>query len=224
MIPGPPNTHSRGDPMSFRDAKSLEFADEPELGKAARVDTVGYPQLSSEQEFRLAQMLNTHFASVWRAGRRVGLSQARAEENAQETFAIAARKLDRIERGRERAYLLGVAIRLANNTLRLSSTRLERTEVEHEDTRGMDNRPLADDILIRKQQLQVLDDILQSMTVAFREVLTLYEIEELTLHEIAELLGIPEGTATSRLRRAREEFSRIVRRKSVKQASLEEDR
>ena len=46
------------------------------------------------------------------------------------------------------------------------------------------------------------------MSDVLREVLTLYEIEELNLSEIAEVLDIAEGTAASRLRRAREEFSR----------------
>ena len=39
-----------------------------------------------------------------------------------------------------------------------------------------------------------------------RRVLVLFEIEELTSQQIAELLEIPLGTAKSRLRRARGEF------------------
>jgi RNA polymerase sigma-70 factor (ECF subfamily) len=40
----------------------------------------------------------------------------------------------------------------------------------------------------------------------------LYELEQMTSQEIAELEGIPRGTVASRLRKAREEFERIAKR------------
>ena len=48
--------------------------------------------------------------------------------------------------------------------------------------------------------------------VDLREVLVLFEIEELSGPQIAELLGIAEGTVASRIRRAREAFSEEVAR------------
>jgi RNA polymerase sigma-70 factor (ECF subfamily) len=44
------------------------------------------------------------------------------------------------------------------------------------------------------------------------EVFVLYELEELTSPEIAELLGIPLGSVASRLRRAREQFRSAAER------------
>jgi RNA polymerase sigma-70 factor (ECF subfamily) len=155
-------------------------------------------------------MLTAHFDAVWRAGRRAGLSSPQAEENAQEAFAIGARKLDQIETGRERAFLLGVAVRLANNTRRLLSSQMELVRFDAQDEDTVDAEPLAEELLARKQQRELLDRVLQSLSEPFREVLTLYEIHDLTLAEIATALGIPEGTAASRLRRAREEFTRKV--------------
>lgn len=61
------------------------------------------------------------------------------------------------------------------------------------------------------------------MTEGLREVLALYEIEELTLPEIAAALEIPEGTAASRLRRARTEFSRKARQLGKRIARSEEE-
>jgi RNA polymerase sigma-70 factor, ECF subfamily len=178
-------------------------------------DGTDFPSLSVAQERRLAFMLNSHFDSVWRAGRRMGLADAQAEENAQETFAIAARKLDRVEHGRERAYLLGVAVRLAVNARRRVAERLQQVAFDHADHETADSMPIAEELLEQKQQRAILDRILETMSDAFRQVLTLYEVEELTLPEIAMALEIPEGTAASRLRRAREEFSRKVQRFSV---------
>jgi len=43
-------------------------------------------------------------------------------------------------------------------------------------------------------------------------VFVLYEIEQLTSVEIADIVGVPAGTVASRLRRAREDFqARITR-------------
>ena len=167
-----------------------------------------FPSLTAEQERRLAWMLNNYFDSVWRAGRRMGLQSGQAQENAQEAFALAARKLGDIEPGRERTFLLGVAVRLAANARRKNSARLDELASDASEHDALDTTPRADDLLAQKQQRSLLDRILRSMSHVLREVLTLYEIEELNLPEIAEVLGIPEGTAASRLRRAREEFSR----------------
>ncbi|MGC4070580.1 MAG: sigma factor-like helix-turn-helix DNA-binding protein [Polyangiaceae bacterium] len=43
-----------------------------------------------------------------------------------------------------------------------------------------------------------------------RAVFALYELEEVTMAKIAQLLDIPPGTVASRLRRAREWFTRAV--------------
>jgi RNA polymerase sigma-70 factor (ECF subfamily) len=45
-----------------------------------------------------------------------------------------------------------------------------------------------------------------------RAVIILFELEQMTKVEVSELLGIPVGTAVSRLRRAREEFKTLAKR------------
>jgi RNA polymerase sigma-70 factor (ECF subfamily) len=54
--------------------------------------------------------------------------------------------------------------------------------------------------------------VLDQMPLELRTVFVLFELETMQLVEIAELEGIPVGTASSRLRRARAEFSAIARR------------
>jgi RNA polymerase sigma-70 factor (ECF subfamily) len=192
--------------MTLRDATLVDSR--PRQAPVQRTDPMSeFPKLTPEQQQRLAKMLASHFDVVWRAGRRAGLSSAQAEENAQEAFAVCARKLDLIQSGRERAFLLGVAVRLAQNTRRLVASQLELVRLDDSHEQSVDARPRADDLLAQKEQRAVLDRILDSMSAAFREVLTLYEIHDLTLGEIADALEIPEGTAASRLRRAREEFA-----------------
>jgi len=58
----------------------------------------------------------------------------------------------------------------------------------------------------------MLDEVLNRLPVDLRTVFVLHELEGLEVREIAEIEGIPVGTASSRLRRAREEFSAVARR------------
>jgi len=206
----------------MRDAVHLETSRALDAVSRDKSNETNFPVLTAEQERRLAWMLNTYFDSVWRAGRRMGLQSAQAQENAQEAFSVAARKLDCIEPGRERTFLLGVALRLAANARRRMSARIDELATDSVELEALDSIPLADELLAQRQQRSLLDRILMSMSDLLREVLTLYEIEELNLSEIAEVLEIPEGTAASRLRRAREEFSRKFGRFATRVARAKE--
>ena len=95
---------------------------------------------------------------------------------------------------------------------------MERGELSQDQLLAKDEGPLAEEVLERKQQRELLDRILRSMTSELSEVLMLYEIEDLTMLEIAVALDIPEGTAASRLRRARAEFGRKFRQLSARPA------
>lgn len=58
----------------------------------------------------------------------------------------------------------------------------------------------------------LLDRALEALDADYRSVFALYELEELTMAEIASILDLPEGTVASRLRRARDEFRKIAKR------------
>ena len=60
---------------------------------------------------------------------------------------------------------------------------------------------------LRRAQLQRILDL---MPIELRAVFVLSEIEELTMAQIATMVGTPPGTVASRLRRARALFSEYV--------------
>jgi RNA polymerase sigma-70 factor, ECF subfamily len=64
-----------------------------------------------------------------------------------------------------------------------------------------------------RQKLAELEAILQAMEEEQRLVFVLFEIERMTGAEISEALGIPVGTAYSRLRLARAAFRQAVARR-----------
>jgi len=58
-------------------------------------------------------------------------------------------------------------------------------------------------VLLARADQQVVQNAIEQLPVAFREVILLCDIEEMSYQEIAETLGIPIGTVMSRLSRAR---------------------
>jgi RNA polymerase sigma-70 factor (ECF subfamily) len=63
-----------------------------------------------------------------------------------------------------------------------------------------------------QQAMSLLDRLLEQLPLSLRLVFVLAEIEELSLADIAKLEDIPQGTAASRLRRARELFQAELER------------
>jgi RNA polymerase sigma-70 factor (ECF subfamily) len=153
---------------------------------------------------RVRAMFEAHFDFIWRALRRFGLSEDRADDAAQQVFVVASRRLDDIEQGRERSFLFGTALRVASDARKAAA---HRREIPHEEPgRELEGGPRPDDLVEQRRARALLDDVLDAMDLELRAVFVLFEIEEMTTAEIAEALAIPHGTVASRLRRAREEF------------------
>src|SRR5262245_52866877 len=63
----------------------------------------------------LRQLVVDHLEFVWRALRRLGVLPGDVDDAAQRVFLVANEKLALIESGRERAFLVGVAVRVASH-------------------------------------------------------------------------------------------------------------
>jgi RNA polymerase sigma-70 factor, ECF subfamily len=161
------------------------------------------------REERLAALLNGWFRMVWRALRRFGVPAEAADDAAQEVFIIASRKLEQIEVGRERQFLYGVAIRVAANARRARAARPERADAEALDLEP-GSTPNPETLLDRKRTRERLEAILEAMPEEQRTAFVLFELEGCSGPEVAALLEVPLGTATSRLHRARASFRAAV--------------
>jgi RNA polymerase sigma-70 factor (ECF subfamily) len=162
---------------------------------------------------RLRQMVDDHYDAVWRSVRFSGVSDAHAEDVTQQVFSVAARKLDEITRGAELGFLLSVAWRAASDHRRAARRRPAASEGDVDALAAP--LPSPEQLLDQKRARAELQSVLDAMPGDLRMVFVLFEIEELTLPEIASASGLNLNTATSRLRRAREEFQSIVKRRSA---------
>jgi RNA polymerase sigma-70 factor (ECF subfamily) len=159
-------------------------------------------------EARLAQALAQHFALVWRSLRRFGVEEHAVDDAAQHVFLTLAERLPDVDPERERAFLIGLCVRVAANARR-RRTRSPETpsdDLEQHATKAPD----PEQLLQSKQRRAALDRALDALPIDQRSIFVLFELEGFSLPEIAELLQIPLGTATSRLRRARERFEKWV--------------
>jgi RNA polymerase sigma-70 factor, ECF subfamily len=166
---------------------------------------VAHPGAPEAAAGRLDALVHREFAYVWRLCRRLGLAESDADDAAQQVFIVASRRLADIRAGSERSFLYGVAIHAAAKFREARARRREESDAVLEQLES--EAPNAEELLARRGARALLDLILDSMPDDLREVFVLYEIEEQSTVQIADVLGIPPGTAASRLRRAREDFS-----------------
>ena len=191
-------------------ARASASSDVPVAHEPALVQEHEHPD-GQARERRFAAMFDANHDVVWRTLRRLGVPHAQVDDATQRVFLVAVRRLDEIRSGDESRFLYGVALRVASDMRRRDPA---RRFVHGEDALAgvHDPSPAADERLIEKDARAALDEVLAGMPEDLRQVLVLVELEGLTVPVVAELLGIPTGTAASRVRRAREAFSDGARR------------
>jgi RNA polymerase sigma-70 factor (ECF subfamily) len=154
-------------------------------------------------EARMRAMVDRYLEFVAGVLRSAGTPEADVEDEVQRTFMTAARRLDDIQEGKEKAFLFGIAVNLAAHARRTMTRRREVLENRMPD--GVESRT-PEDLLDRKRMRELLDRVVGQMHSRHREVFVLHEFEEMPVSEVAAVLAISPGTAASRLRRARAEF------------------
>jgi RNA polymerase sigma-70 factor (ECF subfamily) len=141
----------------------------------------------------------------------LGVPAAAVDDTAQQVFLVASRKMQDVPFATQRSFLFGVALRVAAEERRARKRRPEDATSESR-LNIEDPAPGPEEILDRNRARSIVDDILEGMPLEMRAVFILFEVEEMTMSEIAELLNVPQGTVASRLRRARELFQQAVER------------
>ncbi|HEX6272894.1 MAG TPA: sigma-70 family RNA polymerase sigma factor [Polyangiaceae bacterium] len=172
----------------------------------------GLPATSASglRQSDVSELVRTEFRFVWRLLRRLGLPEGDADDAAQQVFLVAAQRFADLLPGRERSFLYTTALHVALKTRRSVERRREDLGAEVEP--DPDGAPSIEDLLDRRRARELLDSLLDTLPLDLRAVLVLHEIDELSAAEIAEVIGVPVGTAASRLRRARELFGERLRR------------
>ncbi|HWP06936.1 MAG TPA: sigma-70 family RNA polymerase sigma factor [Polyangiaceae bacterium] len=156
------------------------------------------------------EIFRDHLGYVWHALRRLGVHDRDLEDVAHDVFLAVLKKLDQYDTRRPlRPWLFGFAFRFASDYRDLARHRYEVTHDGHEPP---DHGPSALDDAIQSEALRVAQRALGELELGRRAVFILHELDECTMPEVAEALGIPLNTAYSRLRLARADLATQVRR------------
>jgi RNA polymerase sigma-70 factor, ECF subfamily len=167
-------------------------------------------QKMSIDSARLTRVAQEHLDFVWRCLRRFGVPAADADDAAQQVFLVAADKLSDVPLERERAFLFATAARVAANARR--SIRRRQSAYDSLSQAPEEPRVSQDELSDQLRARALLDQVMADMPEDLREVFVLFEIEEISIQDIATTLEIPIGTVGSRLRRARQAFQQAVTR------------
>lgn len=163
------------------------------------------PRAALSQEF--AQAYRAHVEFVWRVLARHGVPDELLEDATQEVFVIMHRRFGAWGSDPVRAWLYGVARRIASTQLRTQARRLRKLAAvpAPPEQRWIDER--VEDRL----RLDALAKAIDALEPDRRDVFVLAEIEGLSAPEIAAALGCKLNTVYSRLHRARASIARAMR-------------
>ena len=162
---------------------------------------IAYPSLAEEEEATacedvFAALVQRQSRFVFRVAYAVLRNSHDSEDVVQETFL-------KIYRGRRWNSITNEKAFLARTAWRLAVDRLKR----HKDT-GVTDRPSSGDdpeqAVLSAEWSAAVHRLMDALPEELRQPLALSSIDELNSREIAEAMGIPEGTVRTRLMRARQ--------------------
>jgi RNA polymerase sigma-70 factor, ECF subfamily len=138
-----------------------------------------------------------------------------AEDAVQEVFLRAYDALDRFQISRRfYSWIYTIAVNYLRNARGKRRRRGVDKNLPYEDgvNPGWDRPPLADpERELRRQEDQAMvQRALTLMKPKYRDVIILYQLEERPVAEVAEVLGLPEGTVKTHLHRARKQLAELI--------------
>ena len=167
-------------------------------------DKMGRNQKEYRQAFK--ELTYPHMTLLYNVALKYTGNVFDAQDIVQETYMMAYHKFHQLkESSKCKSWMLRI---LRNNFLKncqkiKNQQRLSETDyIEFLKSQIKQKNP--EEILVEKAGLNGIDAAMEKLPVKYREVLTLYYMDDMLYKDIAKSLDIPMGTVMSRLTRARE--------------------
>jgi len=170
-------------------------------------------RLRDRDERAFRELVEAHRDRVFNITYRMLGNRAEAEDVAQEVFIAVFKTIDTFrEESKFSTWLYRVTVNHCKNRIKYLARRHDRDRDELDEmspgansaTNGAPVRaPQPDRALEGAQMEQLLQDAIANLDDDHRVVVVLRDVEDLSIEEICEITGLPDGTVKSRLHRAR---------------------
>jgi RNA polymerase sigma-70 factor (ECF subfamily) len=188
--------------VSDRRAADARSADARPAG--APSDAVLAATIASGDLEALGKLYDLHHAAVRAFARRL-IDDAGAEDLVHDTFLTLPQALARWNGGSSlRTFIMGVAINHARHRVRSRSRFSFAMARFGREPERVEQNP--EDQSEQKRLAAMLRRALETLSFDHRTTFVLCEVEERTSVEVAEILGIPEGTVRTRLHHAKQKL------------------
>jgi len=156
-----------------------------------------------------ATLYREHYDFVWRNARRLGCDDDWVDDAVHEIFLVASRRVSEFEgRADVRTWLFAITLRVVARMRRNRARyRLRLGEYAEANAEASVASPEA-----RSASARYLRSLLAELDDKLRAVVILVELEGMTGLEVAQALGVKEGTVATRLRTARQRLAKKIER------------
>lgn len=165
----------------------------------------------AESSRRFEALVLPHLRSAYNVARWLTHNDHDAEDVLQEACLRALRYFDSFHGTDARTWLLSI-VRNTFYTWRRrngeSAAQTDRYDEANEPAAAAEVGPEA--MLARGQRSQMVREALRGLSLEYREVVVLRELEDLSYREIADIVGVPIGTVMSRLSRGRRKLAALL--------------
>jgi RNA polymerase sigma-70 factor (ECF subfamily) len=174
----------------------------------------------------LPEIYAQHADFVFRNLRRLGVIESAIDDAVQDVFLVVHRRLGDFEaRAQVTTWLFGIVLRVAQSYRRSAMRR--RARLSDTPASDVEQVPVSTaespiELLERREASTLLHRLLDELDDDKRAMLVCVELEQMTVPEAAESLGLNLNTAYGRLRAARATFNEAVARTQKQMAERAE--
>lgn len=170
-------------------------------------------RLRDRDERAFRELIDEHRDRVFNITYRMLGNRHEAEDVAQEVFISVFKTIDSFrEESKFSTWLYRVTVNHCKNRIKYLARRHDRDRDELDETAGHTNGAYhggptraaePDRALASAQMEKLLQEAIANLDDDHRVVVVLRDVEDLSIEEICEITGLPDGTVKSRLHRAR---------------------
>lgn len=154
-----------------------------------------------------------HADFVWRTLQRFNVCHQDLDDLMQEVFVVVHRRLGSFDgSARMTTWLFGICLRVVAGYRRRAFRRREQPSDACQIATALVAGESPEESLARHDARQQLAAALDALSLEQRAAFVMFELEQMSCAEIADVMGTAVGTVHSRLHAAREAFAKAARR------------